>query len=121
MVYGSDWPVRARLCRALRGNVCLRCSYIPPKSRALPVHHLMPFAVVAKWAACLQSPHDQENLIPLCVPCHGLARRADDRAKRADFVGWARELRIFCGANERMIEACARAAKHYGAPIYWLE
>lgn len=122
-VYGRDWPARSAACRIHDNNTCVLCSYKPAGRRGLPVHHLVPRGVILGWSRRREGfgLNDSDNLITLCVPCHGRARPADDCAKRADFIGWAAEMRRLCGSNGEMVERFSAAAKHYGIPVFWRE
>lgn len=113
--YGAVFEANAAVIREKDGRKCVQCS-----KPAAVVDHIIPLRLVAAWARDYgDDPHALENLWTLCCSCSGIKTWIDQRAKQADFLGFAGAMSAFCGEGEGMRQRFISACAKYNVASLW--
>ena len=84
---GVTWKDIAKAARDRDGKACRICKSV--SKRALPVDHVIPERLMVKWGLFA---HAMENLLTLCMSCHGKKTYAETLLLRGDMIGFKSEL-----------------------------
>jgi len=113
--YGPNWNSQRERARARDHYRCQNCG-APEEGRAHAVHHKIPFRTFSSYEAA----NDLENLVTLCVTCHGRAETAvrlrSGLAGLSYVLGHLAPLFLMCDARDLGVHSDPRSPLADGRP-----
>jgi len=113
--YGPNWNSQRERARARDHYRCQNCG-APEEGRAHAVHHKIPFRTFASHEAA----NDLENLVTVCVTCHGRAETAvrlrSGLAGLSYVLGHLAPLFLMCDAHDLGVHSDPRSPLADGRP-----